>query len=68
MATAFEATVTVSDKDVRTEDSGCAKILEIDGGHERTFIRFQSWSEDQDHPEIDRLMGRRVRVTIETID
>jgi hypothetical protein len=55
--------------DVSVEDGGCAKIVRLNGACiENLFIRLQSWNDDKEHPEFDYLIGRRVRVTIETED
>lgn len=66
---------------VDLEDSGCAKIVTCDDGStdhlydeknpnesHGLFVRLQSWSGDAKHPELDAFIGRKVRITIETID
>ena len=64
---------------VETEDSGMAKITEFSSDGSELFVRVQSYNEGLDefgdpvegpveHPEFDALVGKRVRVTIETID
>ena len=55
------------------DDGGCAKIATLadpnDKSFEGCFFRFQSWSEDgSDHELFECFEGRKVRVTIETID
>jgi hypothetical protein len=55
--------------DFTTEDSGAAVIAEIcDDIFGHTFFRFQSWDTDCKHTEINQFIGRRVRITIETLD
>lgn len=63
---------------VDVEDSGHAKIFEAgtfttdsdvkpseDGG---MFVRIQSWSDESNHTDFDQFIGKRIRVTIETLD
>jgi hypothetical protein len=59
--------------DVDTEDSGCAIICHVDGeGHENEdtgmFVRLQSWDDDKKHVEIRKFIGRKVKITVETVD
>lgn len=58
----------------RTEDSGQARYIEVhdprtandDSG---VFLRIHSWDDEgRGHPELDALIGRRVRVRIEPVD
>lgn len=57
--------------EVEYQDSRQAAIVEVnDGGpddEEGVFVRVQSWSPSSEHPFIDSLVGRRVRVTIEVL-
>ena len=54
---------------VQAEDGGQALIAELAGkGETGLFVRLQSWDETKRHEDMSRLMGRRVRVTIEIID
>ena len=64
----------VNQDDVRIEDSGQAKILditELDADYENInygiFIKLVSWDESKEHKEFNALIGKAVRVTIETI-
>lgn len=54
--------------EVRYEDSGRGGILEIDSGaaDEAPFVRLYEWTEG-DHPFMESLVGRRVRVTVEVL-
>lgn len=66
----------INPEDVDTDDGGCAKIFHLEDDRvKRLFVRIQSWSESLEwsskagtHPEFDELIGKRIRVTIETID
>lgn len=73
----FEQVLTLDD--VRVEDGGQAKIIQIDGVGPHgepddglpLFLRLHSYAEDgdgTDHAEFDGMIGKRVRVTIEIID
>lgn len=57
---------------ISTEDSGRAKIAtlvgEEDNDDSALFVRFQSWDESKQHKEFAQFEGKRVKVTIETID
>jgi hypothetical protein len=56
-------------EEIKTEDSGCAKIIEVSGDEEEgVWARIVSWSEKHNHPFVESLEGKRVRVTIEVID
>ena len=54
------------------EDSGCAHIYSFydptDNEGDGVFIKIQSWSDDGKHPDMDRLKGKRIRVTVEVED
>lgn len=51
------------------EDSGMALIAEnFEGNSEQLFIKLQSWSEEKYHPEMRKLEGKYVRITLETED
>ena len=54
------------------EDGGQAMICELDDISDTTtdgkfFVRLQSWAEDAEHTTLPLLVGRRVRVTVETL-
>lgn len=57
--------------EVDVEDGGQAMIATIteptdtDNG---MFIRIQSWDEQLEHKEFKKFVGKKVRITIETID
>lgn len=65
-----EATIETS-----TEDGGAALIAEPipfdtlnsdeDNG---MFVKIQSWDEDTEHTDMQKLIGKKVRITIEIID
>jgi hypothetical protein len=56
--------------DVSIQDGGMARIVEVIGSPEQgeEFVRIYSYNEDKDHPLVYALLGRNVRVTIETED
>lgn len=62
----YEGTV-----ELHFEDGGMALISDnidsVDDPH--TFVRLHSWNEDalKQHPELQALQGRRVRVTVEIL-
>ena len=56
--------------EIDTEDGGQAKIFtasedDLDNG---MFVRVCSWDEDVEHSEFNKFVGRRIKITIETID
>lgn len=56
---------------IDTEDSGMAKIGSIYSPGEDEdpiFVRVQSWDETKRHETFNRLVGKRVRVTVEVLD
>lgn len=54
---------------VDVEDSGCARIAVLDpDDYGQLFVKLQSWDEECNHPEFNEFYGKRVRVTIETLD
>jgi len=55
--------------DTTEEDSGQAMIAQIEDERvDEFFVRLQSWSEERRHIVMRSLAGKRVRVTVETID
>jgi hypothetical protein len=51
------------------DDCGQAVITEIiSDDSEPAFFRFQSWDPDKNHETINNFIGRKVRITIETLD
>lgn len=62
--------------DIDSEDGGQALIADVpqafeppvSGDDGSFFIRLHSWDEAKRHVLMDELRGRRVRVTVETIE
>lgn len=60
--------------EIETEDGGQAKIITVaplkpDYDDESgMFVRIQSWDESTKHEQFSRFVGRKVLITIETID
>jgi hypothetical protein len=59
----------------RHEDGGQAKICEafpINTGNSDEengmFVVLKSWDEDTDHADLQMLLGKKIKITIETID
>ncbi len=62
--------VMLKPEEIDTEDSGQAKIFtccqdEEDNG---MYVRICSWDENKIHSELDNFVGRKIKITIETID
>lgn len=55
--------------EIEHQDSGQAAIIEIGGPDEDgPFVRLHSWrAETREHPLLDSLAGKRVRVTVELV-
>lgn len=59
---------------VDKEDDGQALIATIDNtpeeesGEAGLFVRLQSWDSKKEHTDFNKFFGRKIRVTIETID
>jgi len=56
--------------EIHTEDGGQAMILEIcpnDAVQNGEFVRLQSWDSNLKHQVATKFVGKKVRVTIETI-
>lgn len=71
--TVFETTSIVFPELIESEDGGCAKILEVDNSAiefdgDSLFVRIQSWDGDANHPVMDSMVGKRIRVTIEVLE
>jgi len=52
--------------ETKSDDGGCALIAELFNPDTPFFVRLHSWDETKEHPEMKQLVGKRVRVTIET--
>jgi len=55
----------------KDDDGGLAQIAELDldpDADEGFFVRLQSWSGAKNHPIMDLLRDKRVRVTIEIVE
>ena len=55
---------------VDVDDGGRAMVASIEGDDPNSgfFVELRSWSEILDHGTIKSLLGRKVRVTVETIE
>lgn len=54
-----------------SEDGGMALIVdngEPENDSTEMFVRIQSWDESRAHPDLRKLNGKRIRVTLEVID
>jgi len=53
-----------------TEDGGMFQMFHIEGDNddEGIFIRLCSWSTNGKHEAFNKLIGRKVKITVETID
>lgn len=60
-----------NEEDIENEDGGCAKIITFDNEDNEMngmFVRIQSWDETLKHEDFNKFLGKKVRITIETID
>lgn len=59
----------IIDSDVQTDDGGQALIYSLydDDKENGLFVRIQSWDESKEHEDFKKLVGKRIKVTIETI-
>jgi len=53
---------------MKVEDGGQAGILEVSNESKSLFVRLHTFYESCVHPELTFLEGRKIRVTVETID
>jgi hypothetical protein len=54
-----------------SEDGGCALIATLDGNEEKDagiFVRVQSYDEYKKHEDFSKLLGKKIRVTIEVVE
>jgi hypothetical protein len=68
MTVLWVAEKNIRKKDIDVEDSGSARIAEIDKDDSNMFVRIQSWDSLKTHDEHQKLEGKCVRVTIEILD
>jgi len=57
--------------EVRKEDGGQALIFEMSEDMESEsgiYIKIVSWDEEKNHTEFNSFIGRKIKITIETID
>lgn len=70
----YVAEVDYDAENLDVEDSGCAQIYTVDNLPPESdidvgmFIKIQSWDLSHRHVEMQKLKGKRIRVTVEIID
>lgn len=61
----------VDPKLVETEDGGCAKNFHVedegDADWNGMYLKLQSWDETIEHTELNELVGKRIKITIEVV-
>ena len=73
MTEVFSETWTIADEScLQMEDGGDALVLEVmdaieEEGDECMFVRIQSWDETAKHQLLRSLVGKQIKITIETI-
>jgi len=55
----------VTEADVEKDDGGQSLSIELTSDHSTLAVRIMSWDEYKSHQDFNRLIGRRIRVTIE---
>lgn len=50
---------------IKLEDGGQSATIEFSSDDSDLFIRLMSWNEGKKHDDLRRLIGRRIRITIE---
>ena len=67
--------VEVREEDLKSEDGGCAIILQEDFGlftysdDRHVFLRLYSWDEEtKEHKEIRGLIGKKIQITMRVLD
>ena len=61
----------INNDSVETQDEGRAKIYTVNVDNDANFglfFQFHSWDEEGNHEEFNKFIGRKIRITIETID
>jgi hypothetical protein len=53
--------------EVELDDDGCSKQIEVGIEESPIFVRILSWADDRRHHDFDRLVGKRLKITIEEI-
>ena len=67
----YTTDVVMYSKDIEREDGDQFRNFSVDmnpGEEEGVYIRICSWDESKSHILFDKLVNRKVRVTIETIE
>ena len=62
---------TLKERDIDTEDGGQAKIFATSLNQEEDngmFVKVCSWDENNNHDEFNKFIGRKIKITIETIE
>lgn len=55
----------VDEKMIQKEDGGQSLSIELSSEQSNLFVRILSWDEYKTHQDFHRLIGRRIKVTIE---
>lgn len=61
----------VNDEDLEIEDGGCYKTFRVMVHPKQSdgmSLQINSWDDDGNHPEFDKLIGKKVRITVEIVD
>ena len=66
----FQHDQTIRDDEFDVEDGGCAVICDFGGDDvvANMFVRVQSWDDDKQHEQFKKMIGHKVRVTVEILD
>lgn len=68
----FQGEINTNNTDIEDRGQALITTIDSDGTNEEEnngmFVRIQSWDENKQHEEFKKFEGRKIRITIETID
>lgn len=65
----YEVVAKIKLDDTEVQDGGCFKSIHICADDDSTlYVKFCSWSDSKNHEDLDKYIGKEVKVTIEILE
>lgn len=54
--------------EIEKDDGGQALMLRVEGADDQLSISISSWSDKSEHPTLQSLIGKKLRITVDVLD